>query len=199
MFNRTLEQRKNYIARMAAKVFADKGYMAASLQDIAKKSSISKAGIYHYFRTKEEILYHIINITNERFLQVLESSICDSKAQGLSPEESFRRLIVTYATFINKEKDVRLLVLRERHQLTGKYKRGLREIERKLFRTLKRELEKIPNIDKKANHNVITFLIIAMSHWMGYWLGPDGELSMESAIDQNINIIFHGFCSLDRR
>ena len=180
-------------------MFAGKGYMSASLQDIANKANISKAGIYHYFKTKEEILYYIISHTNERFLEVLEDCVRDSQAAGLSPEESFRRLIITYATFINKEKEARLLVLRERHQLTGKYKRGLREIERKLFRTLKDELEKIPNIDKKANYNVITFLIIAMSHWMGYWLGPDGELSMESAIEQNINIIFHGFCSLDLR
>jgi len=177
---------------MATKVFAKGGYKSASLQNIAKKAGISKAGIYHYFNTKEEILYFIIKRGHDRFLRVLRNGIEESQEQKLGPEEAFRKFIVSYASFINHEKETRLIVLRDRHQLTGKYKKGLYKMEREIFDTLKRELKKIPGVEKKYDPNTISFLIIAMSHWMGYWVKDGGLLSLESAIEESVDIIFHG-------
>ena len=192
MFRPTLEERKNYIAKIATTVFAERGYKTASLQDIAEKAEISKAGIYHYFKTKEEILYYIIRNGHVRFLQVLQNCIKNSEENKTKPEIAFKQFIVTYASFINNEKETRLIILRDRHQLTGKYKKGLYKMEREVFDTLKSEIKRLPRVSKKHDPNVISFLIISMSHWMGYWLKEKGKLSLESAIEQSVDIIFHG-------
>ena len=86
-----------------------------------------------------------------------------------------------------------MLVLRERHQLTGKNKRDLFKREQAIFHLLKEQLNKIPNIDKKIDLNVISFLFISMSHWLGYWFKERQERSLEEIIDQNIQVVFTGF------
>ena len=65
-------------------------------------------------------------------------------------------------------------------------------MEREVFDTLKSEIKRLPGVSKKHDPNVISFLIISMSHWMGYWLKEKGKLSLESAIEQSVDIIFHG-------
>ncbi len=192
MFRLSLDERKEYLANTAAIVFCEKGYQAASLQDVARKAKISKAGIYHYFKTKEDILALILIRHTDLFLRALKQRIRESQAKGLDAKQAFQELIRTYANHLNQNKEIRLLVLRERHQLTGKNKRDLYKREQAIFHLLKNELGKIPHIDKKNHPNVISFLIIAMSHWMGYWFKESDGLSLDEIIDQGIRIIFRG-------
>ncbi len=88
------------------------------------------------------------------------------------------------------------LVLRERHQLTGENKKKLLQKEREIFRLIKNEVERLPHVNGKYNRSLISFLIIAMCHWMGYWFQEKRELSHEEAINQNLDIIFGGIQSL---
>lgn len=192
MLRLSLDERKRYLANTAAIVFCEKGYQSASLQDVARKAKISKAGIYHYFKTKEDILALLLIQHTDLFLRVLKERIKESQTKGLDAKQAFQELIRTYADHLNQNKEVRLLVLRERHQLTGKNKRDLYKREQAIFHLLKTELGKIPHIDKKNHPNVISFLIIAMSHWMGYWFTEGDGLGLEEIIDQNIRIIFNG-------
>ncbi len=195
MLRPSLEERKEYIANLAARVFCEKGYQTASLQDGAQIAKISKAGLYHYFRSKEDILAFLLIKNTDRFLIVLRQSLRKSKEKGLDPKMGFRELIRTYADYLNRNKEVRLLVLRERHQLTGKNRRDLFRREQAIFHLLKNELKKIPDLDKGSDHNVISFLIISMSHWLGYWFKEGKELGLEEIIERNIQVIFNGIFS----
>jgi AcrR family transcriptional regulator len=187
-----LEDRKNFIAEIAAKVFSKKGYLSSSLQDVALKANISKAGLYHYFKSKEELLAYILLRSTDFFMQILRACIEDNNEKNLSPEESFKSLIQTYARYLNHDKDLGLIVLRERHQLSRKNKEELFRREQEIFRLLRDELQKIPDLDKDFDLNVITFLFISMSHWLGYWFREGKKLDMPEIIDQNIRTIFHG-------
>ena len=53
------EARKKQIIRVAAKVFAEKGFQEATISEIAQKARISEASIYEYFTTKEGLLFSI--------------------------------------------------------------------------------------------------------------------------------------------
>ena len=195
MFRPSVEERKEYFANLAAALFCEKGYQTASLQDVAQRAKISKAGLYHYFQSKEDILAYLLIKNTDRFLGVLAGSIQKSQANGLAPRIAFQELVRTYADYLNRNKEVRLLVLRERHQLTGKNQRDLFKREQAIFHLLKNELKKIPDIHKGSDPNVISFLIISMSHWLGYWFKEGKNLSLEEIIDRNIQVIFNGIFS----
>lgn len=54
------EKTKKRIIEVAEKRFSDKGFDATRVDDIAKDAGVNKALIYYYFKSKEEILNHLI-------------------------------------------------------------------------------------------------------------------------------------------
>jgi AcrR family transcriptional regulator len=52
---RRLERTRNLLLNAAEEVFAEKGFMSATLDDIAKAAGYSKGAIYKYFATKEDL------------------------------------------------------------------------------------------------------------------------------------------------
>ena len=49
--------RQNEIYATAAELFANKGYHATRIQDIANQLGMRKGSLYYYFATKEDFLY----------------------------------------------------------------------------------------------------------------------------------------------
>ena len=95
MLKISLEERKDYIAKIATKVFSEKGYQTATLQDVSRKAKLSKAGMYHYFKSKADILAYIFISHSDQFLDTLNLSLKESKDKGLNPEEAFKELAKT--------------------------------------------------------------------------------------------------------
>lgn len=186
------QERKDYIAKYAANVFAKKGYQLATLQDIASKAGISKAGVYHYFKSKEEILAYVLIRKTEELLIEMKKRAKEINGQKLNQEESVRQLILDYAKLINTDKDIREIVLRERHQLTGINKQKLLTKEQAIFHLIRDQLKKIPAASKNIDPNVTSFLIISMSHWLGYWFKEKKKFDFKSIIEQNIEVILRG-------
>ncbi|MFN9928753.1 MAG: TetR/AcrR family transcriptional regulator, partial [Phenylobacterium sp.] len=53
---RLISPRARQIYLQAARLFVEKGYDGASMSDIAAAVNITKAGLYHFVRSKEEVL-----------------------------------------------------------------------------------------------------------------------------------------------
>jgi AcrR family transcriptional regulator len=197
MMKISIQEKQDYIAKIAAKIFSEKGYLSASLQDLANEVGITKAGVYHYFRSKEDILAFLILSYSDRFLEILQDRIKKNEEQGLNPQNAFIELMRTYTNYINSDSDQRTIILRERHQLTDKYKVQSLQKEQAMFRLVRNELLKIQDLKKSIDPTVITFLFIAMSHWLGYWVKENGKFTLEEIIEQNISIILKGCISND--
>ena len=65
--------RHRFILETAARLICEKGYEAASIQDIADAADLTKAGLYHHIRSKEHLLLDIQNygmdVFEERVLE----------------------------------------------------------------------------------------------------------------------------------
>ncbi|NPU84625.1 MAG: TetR/AcrR family transcriptional regulator [Syntrophaceae bacterium] len=57
---REKESRRQQIQETAAELFYRKGYAETSLDEIARQVEISKATIYLYFKSKDDLYYHIV-------------------------------------------------------------------------------------------------------------------------------------------
>jgi TetR/AcrR family fatty acid metabolism transcriptional regulator len=97
---KTLDEKKTAIIEAAIRVFADKGYRASTVADLAKMAGLGEATIYNHFKNKEEILFSIgtqyINhflISNEEHLRGLKD-----------PEEKLRKYIWQYLWWSSKHK-----------------------------------------------------------------------------------------------
>jgi AcrR family transcriptional regulator len=192
MVEKKLDKKKDFIAKIAIDVFFAKGYKESSLQDIANKGKLSKAGIYHYFKSKSDLISYILLRQTNSGLQRLEDCLEMTVREQLTPLQSFEKLIKLYAEEILNKHKIGLLILRERHQLAGTNKKILTEKERAIFRLLRDKLKQVPNRKKKINVNLMSFQIMSMIHWMGYWFNPKGTLSKREIIDQTMSVIFTG-------
>jgi len=79
------EIRVNSIVTAAVEEFLEKGYTSTSMDAIAKRAGISKGGLYHHFRNKDEILLFangVFMAPVEKMMQELDSST--DKAAGLA-------------------------------------------------------------------------------------------------------------------
>jgi len=52
------EEKKLAIIKSAAKAFGQKGFHAATIEDITNELKMTKGSLYYYFSTKEELKYH---------------------------------------------------------------------------------------------------------------------------------------------
>jgi len=83
------DQKRAQILKSAAKVFAEEGFDRASMTKLAGECGISKANIYHYYDSKDAILYDIL----DSYLSTLRNRILAVGTGGLPPEERLRRVI----------------------------------------------------------------------------------------------------------
>ncbi|WP_170581910.1 TetR/AcrR family transcriptional regulator [Ruegeria arenilitoris] len=83
------DQKRAQILKSAARVFAREGFDRASMTQLARECGISKANIYHYYDSKDAILFDIL----ETYLRELRDLICGLEMEGLSPPEKLHRLV----------------------------------------------------------------------------------------------------------
>jgi len=84
------DEKRAMIQRMAAKVFADIGFDRASMSQLSKECGISKAAIYHYYDSKNDLLFDIL----ETHLRLLRDRVGAVSSDGKSPEEYLRAVIL---------------------------------------------------------------------------------------------------------
>lgn len=83
------DQKRLNILTAAADVFAQEGIARASMAEVAKRCGISKANIYHYYASKDALLFDIL----DSYLSKLRDRIVDLPLQELSSEQKLHRIL----------------------------------------------------------------------------------------------------------
>ncbi len=91
-----LENRREQILDAAIIVFGEKGFSAASVEDIARQAGIGKGTIYLYFKSKDEIFGNIL--AERSFVPMLAEDIADLN-QPI--EVIFRKIAGDYLHYMN--------------------------------------------------------------------------------------------------
>src|ERR1044072_1880049 len=89
------DQKLEHIPPTSARIFAEKSYHSTSMRDIARATGVSLAGLYHYCKSKEELLFLIQDHCFERVLNRLAERIEDVT----EPLEKLRILIDNHLSF----------------------------------------------------------------------------------------------------
>jgi AcrR family transcriptional regulator len=87
---RKKRQTRQQIADVARRLFAERGFEAVPVAEIARAAEVSEATVFNYFPTKEDLLYDRM----EAFEEELLSSIRD-RARGESVLDAFGRFVAT--------------------------------------------------------------------------------------------------------
>ncbi|MDY0038718.1 MAG: TetR/AcrR family transcriptional regulator [Desulforhabdus sp.] len=92
-----MTKRKLAILREATRLFAEKGYDATPVSEIARAAGVSEGAIFRHFDNKEDLLFQLFKGIRESFLSELETEFrFSSNEQGL---EMALRLVRLYCHF----------------------------------------------------------------------------------------------------
>lgn len=112
--SREKETRINQIRENAAALFYKKGYAATTIEDIAALAEISKATIYLYFKSKDELYYSLVEPSLDRLSKRL---IAIANMKDLDPEIRIRNIVS--ATYDFYEGDPGAYHLVSRYEASG--------------------------------------------------------------------------------
>lgn len=81
--NKYPEETVRKILDTAERLFVEKGYDSASLQDIIDETGLSKGAIYHHFSSKEDIFYFVCDRIGQKNVEALSKVRDDNRLNGL--------------------------------------------------------------------------------------------------------------------
>ncbi|BBO84748.1 TetR/AcrR family transcriptional regulator [Desulfosarcina ovata] len=87
---RERERRRQQIIVAAKRVFSEKGFNKATMEDIAKEAELSPGTLYLYFKNKEE-LYASLSLRILQYLHIRVSHV--NKEAGLAPDQKLKALM----------------------------------------------------------------------------------------------------------
>lgn len=77
---------RDQVARAAVELFAEKGYANTSVQEVVERAGVTKGAMYHYYRSKDDLLFGIY----ERMLTLQREHLDEIVARGLSTADTLR-------------------------------------------------------------------------------------------------------------
>jgi AcrR family transcriptional regulator len=111
--------RREAMLEAARTVFAEKGYIRATLDEIAQRAEFGKGTIYNYFEGgKESLLFAIFDELYDDYYDLLTSSFAPGSVEGIPIHEVFRRLIESSLTYFWERQHLFMILIKESHRLT---------------------------------------------------------------------------------
>jgi AcrR family transcriptional regulator len=183
-----LEEEK--IAHYAIDLFAEKGYAATSIRDIANSLKVSSSLLYYYFKNKEELLFTILEAIGEELLE----TISKEKNKAGEPLEVMRGMIMGHIRLVQKTNNRAKLFVEEQHNLSKKYLETINRQHRNIYDLYVDQLKKLreAGIISTDSLSVTAFAIIGMIMWSYRWYRKGGGLSVEDMGNRLIETFFYG-------
>jgi AcrR family transcriptional regulator len=179
------------IGSAAAKLFNTKGYLQTTMDDITAAARFSKGGIYHYFSSKDEILFFILDRYMNRVLQDLEHDL----AKIETTREKIHYIISRHIRLYTENPAEAKTLLNEKYCLPPKYRQKIDRKERKYFQTVRNVLI-IFFTDKQnlpgSQITVITFLLFGICNWLFSWYDPNGAVNFRELSEIIWKIFLNG-------
>jgi AcrR family transcriptional regulator len=164
------------IANAAAKLFNEKGYLETSMNGISSAAKLSKGGIYHYFSSKNEILYFI----STHFMGLL---LKDLKQDLEKIEDNFEKIqfiISRHIGFYTKYIAEAKTTIHEGHLLPPEYFKIIAEQELEYHHIVNGVLSDFfESRLSKDQVKVLTFILFGTCNGIYFWYDPKGWMTPE--------------------
>ncbi|MFV1875558.1 TetR/AcrR family transcriptional regulator [Nioella sp.] len=164
------DQKRDQILQSAAKIFATEGFDRASMAQLARECGISKANIYHYYDSKDAILFDIL----DSYLSGLRDLILATDVEGLSPEDRLRRVIRDVLRAYQGSDYEHQVQLNALSALPEDQQDRMRAYQRDMVRYLSDCIRAAaPQVfgDDRAKLRAVTMSVFGMLNWYYMWNG----------------------------
>jgi len=184
------------ILDIATELFAKQGFHATSITDIAQACETSKSRLYHYFDSKEQLLYEILRDHALVLRDSLSPIVSDTGLDAPQKLEKYAaHLLFTNITFRAKHK----LILGELGALPLEKRQEVSSLLRQSIETI---YDILSEINPKLAHNSsmkfpTAMMFIGMINWTHTWFSGEGALSTDVFAKLLCDTFIGGFSNVD--
>jgi AcrR family transcriptional regulator len=181
------DRRQQEVVATAARLFAERGYQATSMQDLTEATGLAAGGLYHYIGSKEQLLFRIC----DELLEPLLARAREIVARDAGATDHLHELLRAWLAHIEAHRHHMLVFAQERHVIE-------REPQWREVRRQRKAFEKILDdvLARGEQDGTMTFAdrrltllgLLGMVNHVPQWLRPRGRLSAEQIAD--------GYCEL---
>jgi AcrR family transcriptional regulator len=184
------DERKLAIVETAAALFARDGFNGASVADIAKRGKISKSLIYHYYTSKEDILYDVM-ISHVRELEAAAEEIASDET---SAETKLRDLTHRFMALYVGAADRHKVLLNDLDNVPKNKRAEIISVQRGLIETVRQLLVEIePKLSKKPGAAfAAAMLYFGTINWTHTWFNPEGVVNADTMAEMAVDLTLGG-------
>ncbi len=184
------QDKQRNILDTAAAVFAQFGMEKASMAEIARQGNFSKALLYHYYTSKDALIFDIIRT----HLDDLDAALQAADRPDLSAPERLRLLIRQVVESYEDSDDKHKVQLNCMGTLSAEQSEQLRVIERRIVKRFSAVLGLInPDLDNGQPLLMpVTMSLFGILNWIYMWFRADGRLSRMDYADLVTTMMLDG-------
>lgn len=187
------DERLDQILKHAAQVFYDKGYDRASIRDIAKEADMSLAGLYYYFRSKEELLFLIQKHVFTELLDAIRAEL-QATTDPVQQLEIFIRNHLRY--FIGNLVEMKVLS-HEFECLMGDYHDSIAGLRREYYKVAEGIVARIAEAGGSTRVKPRTAVLgmFGMMNWLYTWYRPEVDGTADDLAVQMSDLYLKGLAA----
>jgi AcrR family transcriptional regulator len=186
------DQKLEFILRNAARIFADKSYHSTSMRDISRETNVSLAGLYHYCKSKEELLFLIQDNCFGRVLERLEERLSSVD----EPLLKLQIFIENHLSFFAANMAEMKVLSHEAESLQGElhaHVSSKKDKYTKLATRILKEVYEAQATKRPLNLTVATYALFGMMNWIYNWYDPKGKLKVTELAQNLTQLFLEGF------
>lgn len=171
----------------AKTTFAERGYIGASLRDLAEQAGVTGAAVYYHFAKKEDLLREIVFEGLER----LSQSVVGALAQSVGPEKSLEAVISAHLRYnVDFPKEAKIIIEESRFLNAVDYA-AVREKQKAILNVYRACIDqlissgRIPAVDP----TITAFNVISVILGWYRWYREEGPMSKEEAFKFTLSLL----------
>lgn len=187
------ELRRDEILDVAAQCFADKSYHAASMNDIAAACGTSKARLYHYYESKEAILFDLLDRYTQRLLAVIGQVEATAQRRNLDERAALHELVRSFLEEYEHSATRHAALLHDTKFLSDSQRETILDRQRDVVAAVTRFLRRAyPQRVTAGNQTPVAMMLFGMINWTFTWLRPGGSLSYAQFAEEVVAMLERG-------
>lgn len=172
----------------AAALFAERGFDGTSIREISQRTGVSLSGLYHYFSSKDELLYLIQKRSFETLLAALDANLDPDD----DAESRLRTLVWTHLDFFLSHMSEMKVISHEGDALPPPFLSEIRDLKRRYAELVESLIGELRPSATDSERRVYTFALFGQLNWLYTWYRPGRDPELDDLTTQMTGFLMHG-------
>lgn len=182
--------KREQIYEKALELFIANGYDQTPLSQIAHELNLTKAGLYHYFQSKEELLFFL----HQHNMEINFIPVLDAAEKIVDPEKRIAYFLKHYTESSLTKSAAAKVLIHEINRLQPEHQQIIKKTWRRAFNLLRNAISELESAGKikGINKTFAAFAAIGMCSWTFFWFDYKRLQSGKELSDTYIDIFLNG-------